>query len=72
MTGWEVNHVENNLKVLRAVKEVTQEQLAVDLGVTRQTIHAVESGKYNPSIDLAFKLARYFETSIEEIFQYEP
>jgi putative transcriptional regulator len=64
--------VENTLKVLRAVKGVTQEQLAVDLGVTRQTIHAVESGKYNPSIDLAFKLARYFETSIEEIFQYEP
>ncbi len=64
--------MENTLKVLRAVKGVTQEQLAVDLGVTRQTIHAVESGKYNPSIDLAFKLARYFETSIEEIFQYEP
>ena len=64
--------MENTLKVLRAVKGVTQEQLAVDLGVTRQTIHAVETGKYNPSIDLAFKLARYFETSIEEIFQYEP
>jgi len=64
--------VENTLKILRAVKGVTQEQLAVDLGVTRQTIHAVESGKYNPSIDLAFKLARYFETSIEEIFHYEP
>jgi len=64
--------MENTLKVLRAVKGVTQEQLAVDLGVTRQTIHAVESGKYNPSIDLAFKLAHYFETSIEEIFQYEP
>ena len=64
--------MENTLKVLRAVKGVTQEQLAADLGVTRQTIHAVESGKYNPSIDLAFKLARYFDTSIEEIFQYEP
>ncbi|MCW4012311.1 MAG: helix-turn-helix transcriptional regulator [Candidatus Bathyarchaeota archaeon] len=64
--------MENTIKVLRAVKGVTQEQLAEDLGVTRQTIHAVESGKYNPSIDLAFKLARYFETSIEEIFQYEP
>ena len=63
--------MENTIKVLRAVKGVTQEQLAEDLGVTRQTIHAVESGKYNPSIDLAFKLARYFETSIEEIFQYE-
>ena len=64
--------MENTIKILRAVKGVTQEQLADDLGVTRQTIHAVESGKYNPSIDLAFKLARYFETSIEEIFQYEP
>ncbi len=64
--------MENSLKVLRAVKEVTQEQLAEDLGVTRQTIHAVESGKYNPSLDLAFKLARYFDTTIEEIFHYEP
>jgi putative transcriptional regulator len=64
--------VENNVKVLRAVKGITQEQLADDLGVTRQTIHAVESGKYNPSLELAFKLARYFETSIEEIFRYEP
>ena len=59
------------MKVLRAVKGVTQEQLAEDLGVTRQTIHAVESGKYNPSIDLAFKLAHYFDTTIEEIFQYK-
>ena len=59
------------MKVLRAVKGVTQEQLAEDLGVTRQTIHAVESGKYNPSIDLAFKLAHYFDTTIEEIFHYE-
>ncbi|HHL41312.1 MAG TPA: transcriptional regulator [Candidatus Bathyarchaeota archaeon] len=63
--------MENTIKVLRAVKGLTQEQLADDLGVTRQTIHAVESGKYNPSIDLAFKLARYFDTSIEAIFHYE-
>ena len=63
--------MENTIKVLRAVKGLTQEQLADDLGVTRQTIHAVESGKYKPSIDLAFKLARYFDTSIEEIFHYE-
>lgn len=62
--------MENRLRVLRAVKEVTQEKLAEELGVTRQTIHAVESGKYNPSLDLAFKMARYFETSIEEIFIY--
>ena len=64
--------MENTLKVLRAVKGVTQEQLAEDLKVTRQTIHAVEVGKYNPSLELAFKLARYFDTTIEEIFSYEP
>ena len=63
--------MENNLRVLRAVKEISQEQLAQELGVTRQTIHAVETGKYNPSLDLAFKLARFFEKSIEEIFLYE-
>ncbi len=60
------------MKVLRAVKGVTQEQLAADLGVTRQTINAVESGKYSPSLELAFKLAHYFETTIEEIFHYAP
>lgn len=63
--------MENNLRVLRAMKEISQEQLAQELGVTRQTIHAVETGKYNPSLDLAFKLARFFEKSIEEIFIYE-
>jgi len=63
--------VENTLKVLRAMKGLTQEQLAEALEVTRQTIHAVESGKYNPSLELAFKLARYFDTTIEDIFHYE-
>jgi len=63
--------LENTLKVLRAVKGLTQEQLAEELEVTRQTIHAVESGKYNPSLELAFKLARYFDTTIEDIFRYE-
>jgi putative transcriptional regulator len=63
--------LENTLKVLRAVKGVTQEQLAEALKVTRQTIHAVEVGKYNPSLELAFKRARYFDKSIEEIFIYE-
>ena len=63
--------MENTLKVLRAVKGVTQEQLAEALKVTRQTIHAVEVGKYNPSLELAFKLARYFDKSIEEIFIYD-
>ncbi len=63
--------MENNIRVLRAVRNISQEQLAQELGVTRQTIHAVETGKYNPSLDLAFKMARFFEKSIEEIFVYE-
>ncbi len=63
--------MENNIRVLRAVKNISQEQLAQELGVTRQTIHAVETGKYNPSLDLAFKMARFFDKSIEEIFIYE-
>ena len=61
----------NNLRVLRAVKDISQEQLAEELGVTRQTIHAVENDKYNPSLDLAFKMAHYFDKSIEEIFLYD-
>ncbi len=60
--------MENTIKVLRAMKSLTQEDLAQALGVSRQTINAIEKGKYNPSLDLAFKLAEYFETSIESIF----
>jgi putative transcriptional regulator len=60
--------VENTIRVLRAVKGLTQEYLAQALGVSRQTINAIEKGKYNPSLDLAFKMAAYFETTIEEIF----
>ena len=63
--------MENNLRVLRAIKDISQEQLADELGVTRQTIHAVENDKYNPSLDLAFKIARFFEKSIEEIFIFK-
>jgi putative transcriptional regulator len=63
--------VENNLRVLRAMKDITQEDLASKLGVTRQTILAIENGKYNPSLDLAFKMAKYFETTIEKIFFYK-
>jgi len=63
--------VENNLRVLRAIKNITQEDLASALGVTRQTILAIENGKYNPSLDLAFKIAKYFETTIEQVFFYK-
>jgi putative transcriptional regulator len=53
------------------VKRLTQEDLASRLGVTRQTIHAIENGKYNPSLDLAFKIAKFFETTIEAVFFYQ-
>jgi putative transcriptional regulator len=52
------------------MRKITQEDLASTLGVTRQTILAIENGKYNPSLELAFKIAKYFETSIEKIFLY--
>jgi len=63
--------MENRIKVYRAIKGVTQEQLAKVIGITRQTVIAIEKGNYNPSLELAFKLANYFETTIEEIFIYE-
>jgi putative transcriptional regulator len=62
--------LENTLRVLRAMKRITQEELASSLGVTRQTIHAIETDKYNPSLELAFKIATYFDTTIEAIFLY--
>jgi len=60
--------MENTIKVLRAMRGITQNELAQSLGVSRQTVNAIEKGKYNPSLDLAFKLAEYFETTIEDIF----
>ena len=63
--------MKNRIKVFRAMHDLTQEDLANALGVTRQTILAIEKGKYDPSLDLAFKIARYFKVSIEEIFIYE-
>jgi putative transcriptional regulator len=50
---------------------IRQEELALALGVSRQTIGSLENGRYNPSITLAYKLARYFDVTIEEIFIYE-
>lgn len=64
--------MQNNLRVWRAKRDVTQEQLADDIDVTRQTIGAIERGQYDPSLELAFKLARYFECDIESIFEYNP
>lgn len=64
--------MKNKIKVYRAMHDLTQENLADRVGgVTRQTIHAIEKGKYDPSLDLAFKLARLFNANIEDIFLYE-
>jgi putative transcriptional regulator len=63
--------MKNNIKVYRAMHDLTQESLAEKVGVTRQTIHAIEKGKYDPSLELAFKLARLFDAHIEDIFLYE-
>ncbi|MDP3623808.1 MAG: helix-turn-helix transcriptional regulator [Methanobacteriaceae archaeon] len=62
--------MENKLKVFRAMKDLTQEDLAMELGVTRQTIIAIEKNKYDPSINLAFKMAKFFKVTIEDIFIY--
>lgn len=63
--------MKNRLKVLRAERDWTQAQLAAELDVSRQTVNALEKGKFDPSLPLAFKAARLFGLSIEEIFQDE-
>ncbi|MFX1538331.1 MAG: helix-turn-helix transcriptional regulator [Promethearchaeota archaeon] len=63
--------MKTKLKVYRAMHDLTQEDLARKIGITRQTIIAIEKGKYNPSLELAFKIARYFEVTVEDIFVYD-
>lgn len=63
--------VRNRLRVLRAERTWTQADLADRLEVSRQTVNALETGKYDPSLPLAFRIARVFGTSIEEVFQPE-
>lgn len=63
--------MKNRLKVLRAERDWSQALLAEKLSVSRQTVNALETGKYNPSLELAFKIARLFEKTIEEIFEPE-
>ena len=58
----------NNLKVLRAMRDWSQSDLAEQLGVSRQSVNAIETGKYDPSLPLAFRIAELFELSIEQIF----
>lgn len=63
--------MKNNLKVERAIKNITQEELAKQIGVTRQAINSIELGKYVPSTILALKLSRYFNKPVNEIFTLE-
>lgn len=62
--------MKNKIKIHRAMLNLTQEELAKEVGVTRQTIIAIEKEKYDPSLVLAFKIAKFFKVQIEEIFIY--
>ena len=63
--------MKNRLEELRTQRGIRQDELAAALKVSRQTISSLENGRYNPSIQLAFKLARYFGLTVEDIFVYE-
>ncbi len=63
--------MKNKLKVFRAMHDLTQEELSNKLGVTRQTVVSIENGKYDPSIGLAFRIAKLFNVKIEDVFEYE-
>ncbi len=63
--------MKNRIRVLRAEKRWTQEDLAAEVGVSRQTINAIEKEKFDPSLPTAFRIARLFDLPIEKVFQYE-
>jgi putative transcriptional regulator len=63
--------MKNKIKIFRAMHDLTQEHLALAIGVNRQTILAIEKEKYIPSLDLAFKISRYFGVNIEEVFVFD-
>jgi putative transcriptional regulator len=64
--------IRNQIRELRAVREITQQELADQVGVTRQTIIAMEQDKYSPSLETAFKVALALGVTLEKCFQYEP
>ena len=67
------SQINNNIRKLRFFQdEMTQQELAEKVGVTRQTIIAMEKGKYSPSLELAFRIARVFSVPLEEVFSYDP
>lgn len=62
------SELRNQIRVQRAIKNVTQEEVAAAVGVTRKTINTIENGKFTPSTTLAIRLARYFGVTVEELF----
>ena len=70
--GGETTKVRNRIRALRESAEgMTQQQLADRIGVTRQTVNAIEGGKYSPSLEVAFRIASVFQRPLEEVFAYE-
>ena len=63
--------MKNRIEEIRKEKGIRQEDFAKSMGVSRQTISSLENGRYNPSIMLAYKIAKYFEMTIEEVFVFE-
>jgi len=63
--------MKNNVKLQRLMRDKTQEELAKSIGVSRQTIHAIERNKFVPSVQTALKLAQYFNLKVEELFQLD-
>ncbi|MEL4304420.1 helix-turn-helix transcriptional regulator [Methanococcoides sp. LMO-2] len=63
--------MQNKIKEFRKKRKITQEELAFELRVTRQTINAIEQGKYSPSLELAFKIAIFFETTVDDLFIFK-
>ena len=71
--GERKTRIRNAIRVLRFHHgEMTQQELADAIGVTRQTVHAIESGKYSPSLEVAFRIAAVFGVPLDEVFQYVP
>lgn len=66
MANQELN---NKIKIHRAIKNISQEELAIAIGVTRKTINTIETGKYTPSTIIALKIAKYFQVAVEDIFE---
>lgn len=64
--------IRNQIRELRALRQMTQQELADQVGVTRQTVIAIEQDKYSPSLETAFKVARALGVPIEQCFQYDP